>query len=224
MPIGEAALRGVMREVVARNRVRDGIVYIQISRGVARRDHGFPKTPVRPSLTVTAQTIDRRIGEANAARGVAVITLPETRWAHPHIKSLQLLPNVLAKQEAREAGAYEAWFVDSQGMITEGASTNAWIVTADGHLVTRPADDSILRGVTRLTLIEAAREAGYAVEERPFTVQEALEAREAFLTGAGALVMPIVRIDGRPVANGHPGEVARTLRAAYIRRVRASAL
>ena len=215
MPIGEAALRGVMREVVARNRVRDGIVYIQISRGVARRDHGFPKTPVRPSLTVTAQTNARRIGEANAARGVAVITLPETRWAHPHIKSLQLLPNVLAKQEAREAGAYEAWFVDSQGMITEGASTNAWIVTADGHLVTRPADDSILRGVTRTTLFDVAAALGTPIEERPFRLEEAYGAREAFFSSASTIAMPVVRIDGRAVGDGRPGPVTLALRRRF---------
>ena len=131
-PVGEAALKRILREVVARNRVSDGLVYLQISRGAARRDHGFPPPGVAPGLVVTAKSLDPRLGEANAERGVAVITLPDERWAHPHVKSLQLLPNVLAKQAAREAGAFEAWFVDRDGFVTEGASTNAWIVAADG--------------------------------------------------------------------------------------------
>ena len=223
MPMTRAALTVALRETVRRNRVRHGIVYLQISRGVARRDHACPAA-VSPTVVITARAADPQAGEARAAAGVGVITTPENRWGRCDIKTVNLLPNVLAKQAAKEAGAFEAWFVDAAGLVTEGASSNAWIVDQNGVLRTRGVTDNILRGVTRLTLIEAAREAGYAVEERPFTVQEALEAREAFLTGAGALVMPIVRIDGRPVANGHPGEVARTLRAAYIRRVRASAL
>jgi D-alanine transaminase len=147
-----------------------------------------------------------------------VITTPENRWGRCDIKTVDLLPNVLAKQAAREEGAFEAWFVDADGLVTEGASSNAWIVDEQGVLRTRDIGANILRGVTRLSLIDVAREAGYRVEERPFTVEEAKAGREAFLTGAGALVMPIVSIDGQPVANGHPGEVARTLRAAYIRR------
>jgi D-alanine transaminase len=146
-PIGREALRFVMRQVVRRNRVRDGLVYVQISRGAARRDHGFPPKDVRPGLAVSARALDPSVNAARAAAGVAVVTVPETRWAHPHIKTLQLLPNVLAKQAAREAGAFEAWFVDRDGFVTEGASTNAWIVAGDGALVTRQADDSILRGV-----------------------------------------------------------------------------
>ena len=148
-PIGEAALRLVMREIVRRNRVRDGLVYLQISRGAARRDHGFPTDGVRPGLVVVARSLDPAVGAARAAAGVAVVTLPDQRWAHPHIKTLQLLPNVLAKQAAREAGAFEAWFVDRDGFVTEGASTNAWIVTPEGALVTRQADEAILHGVAR---------------------------------------------------------------------------
>ena len=153
-PIGDAALHRVLREVVARNRVRDGLVYLQVSRGAARRDHGFPQPGVAPGLVVSAKSLDPRVGEANAERGVAVITLPDERWAHPHVKSLQLLPNVLAKQAAREACAFEAWLVDRDGFVTEGSSTNAWIVAADGALVTRQADQAILRGVTRATLLD----------------------------------------------------------------------
>jgi len=218
MPMTRAALTIALRETVRRNRVRHGIVYLQVTRGVARRDHAFPTAESAPTVVITARATNAAASEARAAKGVGVITTPETRWARCDIKTIDLLPNVLAKQAAREQGAFEAWFVDAEGLVTEGASSNAWIVDADGILRTRDAEANILRGVTRLSLVDVAREAGYRVEERPFTVQEALAAREAFLTGAGALVMPIVSIDGQPVANGHPGEVARTLRAAYIRR------
>ena len=214
-PVGEPALRGVMREVVARNRVRDGLVYLQISRGVARRDHGFPAGAVAPGLIVTAKSLDPRIGEANAARGVKVVTLPDERWARPEIKSLQLLPNVLAKQAAREAGAYEAWFVDADGFITEGASTNAWIVAEDGALVTRQADRAILRGVTRATLIEVAARLGGHFEERAFSLAEALRAREAFFSSASTIAMPVVAIDGHPIGGGEPGPVSLALRRKF---------
>jgi D-alanine transaminase len=224
MPMSRAALTVALRETVRRNRVRHGIVYLQVTRGVARRDHAFPIPPVSPTVVITARSTSAAAAEARAQKGVGVITLPETRWARCDIKTVDLLPNVLAKQAARQAGAFEAWFVDEEGLVTEGASSNAWIVDKDGVLRTRDIGANILRGVTRLSLIDVAREAGYRVEERPFTVEEAMQAREAFLTGAGALVMPIVSIDGRPVANGHPGEVARTLRAAYIRRAAATAL
>ena len=176
--------------------MRDGIVYLQVSRGVARRDHGFPAA-VKPGLIVTAKSLDPRLGEANAARGVKVITLPDERWARPDIKTLQLLPNVLAKQAAREAGAYEAWFVDADGFVTEGASTNAWIVTQDGALVTRQADRAILRGVTRATLIDVAAREGARFEERAFSLAEALRAREAFFSSATNIAMPVVG-DRRP--------------------------
>ena len=218
MPMSRPALTVALRETVRRNRVRHGIVYLQVTRGVARRDHAFPNPRVAPTVVVTARSTSAATAEARAAKGVGVITTPENRWGRCDIKTIDLLPNVLAKQAAREEGAFEAWFVDDQGLVTEGSSSNAWIVDQDGVLRTRDIGANILRGVTRLSLIDVARQAGYRVEERPFTVQEAHLAREAFLTGAGALVLPIVSIDGQPVANGHPGEVARTLRAAYIRR------
>ena len=213
-PVGEAALRGILREVTARNRVRDGIVYLQVSRGVARRDHGFP-TAVKPGLIVTAKSIDPRLGEANAARGVKVITLPDERWARPEIKTLQLLPNVLAKQAAREAGAFEAWFLDADGFVTEGASTNAWIVAQDGALVTRQADRAILRGVTRATLIDVAVREGARFEERAFSLAEALRAREAFFSSASTIAMPVVTIDGQPIGDGKPGPVTSALRRRF---------
>jgi D-alanine transaminase len=214
-PVGEAALRRVLREVVTRNRVSDGLVYLQISRGAARRDHSFPSPTVTPGLVVTAKSLDPRLGEANAERGVAVITLPDERWAHPHVKSLQLLPNVLAKQAAREVGAFEAWLVDDRGFITEGSSTNAWIVAADGALVTRQADQSILRGVTRTTLIDIVVAKGLRLEERPFTREEAYGAREAFLSSATTIAMPVVALDGRPIGDGRPGSITTEFRREF---------
>ena len=214
-PISEAALKIVMREVVRRNRVRDGLVYVQVSRGVARRDHGFPDGWVKPGLVVSARALNPELLAARAAAGVAVITLPEERWAHPHIKTLQLLPNVLAKQAAREAGAFEAWFVDRAGYVTDGASTNAWIVTADGKLVTRQADHSILHGVTRAAHFDVARRLGLWCEERPFTRRDALAAAEAFLTSATTIAIPVISIDGEPVGRGRPGETVAALRRAF---------
>jgi D-alanine transaminase len=216
-PMSPAALGVVMRETIRRNRVRDGIVYLQITRGVARRDHAFPPAGTPPSLIVTARNLDIAGNERAAAEGIAVITVPENRWARVDIKSIALLANVLAKQAAREQGAREAWFVDAAGRVTEGSSTNAWIVTGDGKVVTRPADTGILRGITRAVLIEALNAQGLRFEERPFTVQEAYGAREAFVTAASQIVMPVVRIDGRPVGNGAPGSVATALRREFHR-------
>jgi D-alanine transaminase len=214
-PVGEPALRRILREVAARNRVRDGLVYVQISRGVAKRDHGFPLGAVAPSLVVSAKSIDPGLGEANARRGVRIVTLADERWAHPHIKTLQLLPNVLAKQAAREAGAYEAWLVDSHGFVTEGASTNAWIVAEDGALVTRQADQAILRGVTRSTLLDLAARQGFSFQERPFSLEEAYRAREAFFSSATTIAMPVVAIDGRTIGDGRPGPLTLALRRAF---------
>jgi D-alanine transaminase len=213
-PLSEPALRRVMREVIARNRVRDGLVYLQISRGAARRDHGFPEA-ARPGLVVTAKSIDPRLNEARAMVGVRVVTAPDERWAHPHIKTLQLLPNVLAKQSAREAGAFETWFIDRDGLITEGASTNAWIVTAGDRLVTRSREPVILAGVTRATLIDVAADLGLALEERAFSLAEARAAREAFLSSATTIVLPVVEIDGGRVGEGRPGPVAQALRRRF---------
>jgi D-alanine transaminase len=215
MPMPRASLRLVLREVVRRNRVRDGLVYMQVTRGVARRDHAFPPADTPPALVVTAKSIARAKGDLMAEEGVGVITVPDNRWERVDIKSVGLLPNALAKQKAKEAGAREAWFVDPDGYVREGASTTAWIVSREGDLVTRPNGPDILPGITRLTAAEVALRAGLKVVERKFTVAEAKEAREAFMTAASTVVMPIVSIDGEPVANGHPGTVARELRAAF---------
>jgi D-alanine transaminase len=214
-PVGEAALRGILREVAARNRVRDGIVYLQITRGVARRDHAFPAAGTLPSMVITAKNYDLEKNELAAADGVPVISVPDNRWERVDIKSVGLLPNVLAKQAAREAGAKEAWFVDGKGFVTEGSSTNAWIVTRDGAVVTRQADFGILRGITRTVVLEVIAEHGLKLEERPFTMEEAYAAREAFITSATQFVTPVVRIDGKPVGNGAPGLIASALRRDY---------
>ncbi|MFZ5738468.1 MAG: D-amino-acid transaminase [Pseudomonadota bacterium] len=216
-PMPLAALSVVMHEVVRRNRVNDGIVYLQVSRGVARRDHGFPAESVKPAVVVTARSIDPAKGQANAARGIKVITLPENRWPRVDIKSTALLPNVLAKQAAREAGAYEAWYVDRDGYVTEGSSSNAWIVTKEGRVVTRSADAGILAGVTRAVLIDACEALQVRVEERPFTPAEAASAAEAFVTASSQLVMPVVSIDGQPIGDGKPGALAKRLREQFHR-------
>ncbi len=214
-PMSRKTLEIVLAEVVRRNRVKNGLVYLQVTRGVASRDHVFPAAGTKPAIVVTAKRSDPALAAKRAETGLKVITVPENRWDRVDIKSVGLLPNVLAKQQAKEAGAQEAWFVDADGTVKEGASTNAWIVTRDGVMVTRPAEHGILRGITRTTLIEVASKLGLRVEERGFSVAEAKAAREAFITAATTVVMPIVAIDGDPVANGHPGSVALSLREAF---------
>jgi D-alanine transaminase len=217
MPVAPGALAVIMRETIRRNRVRDGIVYVQMTRGVARRDFAFPPPGTAPSLVVTARSLDSAGNETKARQGIAVVTVPESRWARPDIKSVSLLANVLAKQAARDRGAGEAWFVDREGRVTEGASSNAWIVTRDGRVVTRPADNGILRGITRTVLIGVVKAQNLVFDERPFTVEEAYGAQEAFVTAASQIVMPVVRIDDRTIGDGEPGPVARALRESFHR-------
>jgi D-alanine transaminase len=217
MPMTLSALSIVMHETVRRNRVRNGIVYLQATRGVARRDHAFPPPHTAPSVVVTARSLDRGKREIEAQEGISVITTEDLRWARVDIKTVGLLPNVLAKQAAREQGAREAWLVDDKGFVTEGSSANAWIVTNEGKVVTRPADHDILRGISRTVVLEAIAALGLAFEERPFTVAEAYAAREAFVTAASQIVLPVIRIDGRPVGNGHPGLIATELRREFHR-------
>jgi D-alanine transaminase len=212
LPMSLTALGAVLHETVRRNRVRNGIVYLQVTRGIAPRDHAFPPVGTKPCVVVTARRLDAVAAEKSANEGIAVITVPENRWPRVDIKSVSLLPNVLAKQAAREQGAKEAWFVAHDGTVTEGSSTNAWIVTRDGKVVTRPANGGILRGITRTVLLEVLAGQGLELDERPFTVEEAHAAREAFVTSASQIVMPVVSIDGRPVANGAPGLLAAALR------------
>ena len=215
MPMSRASFLVVMRRMARLNRVRDGSIYVQVSRGQARRDHVFPVPEVPPTVVMTAKPVDPRKGEALAEVGIKVVTVPENRWSRVDIKSVGLLPNCLAKQTAKEAGGREAWFVDAEGFVTEGGSTNAWIVTGDGVLVTRPAEFGILRGITRTVVMKVAATLGLRVEERAFSVEEAKRAREAFITAATTLVMPVVAIDEATVANGRPGTTALTLRHAF---------
>jgi D-alanine transaminase len=212
-PMPRRALALVLREVIRRNRVRDGIVYLQASRGVAPRDHPFP-ADIRTSLVITARR-GRPANPKALSEGIRVITIPDIRWARCDIKAIALLPNVLGKQAAREAGAYEAWQVDENGMVTEGTSTNAWIVTQAGELVTRQASNAILNGCTRLALLDIARRVGLTFVERSFSVAEAMAAREAFLSSTTTPVLPIVRIDETVVGDGRPGALGRRLRELY---------
>lgn len=223
-PMSRRALEFVLRETLRRNRVTDGLIYLQISRGVARRDHAFPTPTPAPSIVVTAKSIDPAVGDSKATKGVAIITTPETRWGRCDIKTVNLLPNVLAKQAAKEASAYEAWFVDELGFVTEGSSTNAWIVDREGVLRTRDIQANILRGVTRAAVLRILADNGLSLAEGPFAVKDALEAREAFITGASTQVTPVVSIDGRKVGSGEPGPVAKRLRELYIADARRDAV
>jgi D-alanine transaminase len=217
LPMSPAALGIVLREVIAKNRIGYGIVYLQVTRGVARRDHAFPAPEVPPSVVVTARALNSARNEALAATGIAVVSVPDNRWGRVDIKTIGLLPNVLARQAAIERGARDAWFVDKDGNVTEAASANAWIVTAADTIVTRPADRAILRGITRTVVLEAIKAQELAIEERAFTLEEAYAAREAFVTAASQIVLPVVRIDGRLIGDGKPGPVATALRREFHR-------
>ena len=214
-PMGDTALKQVLGEVVRRNRVRDGLVYLQITRGAAPRDFAMPAAGHPPTFVCLARPLSRAKVDAKAATGIAVKTMPDMRWGRCDLKTVMLLPSVLAKATAKAGGAGEAWFVDDAGFITEGASSNAWIITHAGELITRPTGNDILAGVTRATLIDTAMQAQLKVIERPFRLAEALAAREAFLTSASNILMPVVRIDGQPIGDGKPGPMGQRLRAAF---------
>jgi D-alanine transaminase len=216
MPMGRAAFALAMRETIARNLVEDGIVYLQVTRGVAPRDHPFPVKPVRAAVVMTARN-GKPAPAAWLEDGVKAIVVPDIRWGRRDIKTVGLLPNCMAKQAARERGAYEAILADEDGVVTEGSSTNVWIVSEGGALVTRPPSNEILNGVTRLEIIKLAAAEGIRFEERAFTLEELRRAREVFVTSASSFVMPVTEVDERPVANGKPGAIAGKLRAAYLR-------
>ncbi len=212
-PMSDAALKTVIGEVVRRNRVDEGFVYLQVTRGTAPRDFAFPQG-VRPNLVMTARR--RPLADPKLlSKGIKVITIPDIRWARPDIKSVSLLPNALGKEQAKRAGAYEAWQVDHDGNVTEGTSSNAWIVTAGGEVVTHAADHAILNGVTRLGLIRVVAEAGLRLVERRFSVAEAKAASEALLTSSTNFVLPVVQIDDVLIGAGKPGPLAKKLAAAY---------
>lgn len=220
MPMPRAALRVVLTEVARRNRVREGLLYMQVTRGVARRDHAFPAKPVPPSLVVTVRRIPP-YPEDVEGWAASCITLPDLRWARCDIKSVNLLPNVLARQAAKERGAIEAILYDqATGMVTEGAATTAWIVDEKGVIRTRHLDQVILPGCTRAALMAELREAGIAFEERAFSLEELRRAREVFLTSATSFVKPITRLDGAPVGDGRVGPVTRRLFDLFARHVK----
>lgn len=214
-PMSRKALQIAMSEVIRRNMVKDGLVYLQVTRGVAPRDHPFPAGGVKPAVVITAKRLDPAAVARRAAAGISVITVPENRWDRVDIKTVGLLPNVLARQAAKAAGAHDAWFVEPDGKVREGAASNVWIVTKDNVLVTRQAETGILRGITRTTVIDVAKKLGLGVEERDFTVDEAKNAKEVFMTSATTVVMPVVSVDGQSVANGHPGSTTLSLREAF---------
>jgi D-alanine transaminase len=214
-PMTRPALKLVSREMIRRNGLTNGFLYMQVTRGVAPRDHKFPKASTRPALVMTTRQVKPH-SEQLLNEGLKVITVPDQRWDRCDIKSVSLLPNILGKQAAVEAGAYEAWQVDVGGKVTEGTSTNAWIVTADNKVVTRDATHSILNGITRITLLELIRKEGYELEERAFSVDEARGAREAFITSSTSFVLPVTQLDGKPIGNGHPGILTGKLRQHYM--------
>lgn len=214
-PMTAGSWARVLRETIRRNRVTGGIVYLQVSRGAGPRDFLFPSDDVLPTVVCLARSVSPRRLEATAEAGIAVKTMPDIRWGRCDIKTVMLLPAAMAKEAARSDGAKEAWLVDDNGYVTEGASSNAWIVDKEGRLVTRQIDNDILRGVTRTTLIDVLKRAAIEFVERPFTVEEARSAREAFITSATSIVMPVVKIDGHPIGNGAPGILTQRLRAEF---------
>lgn len=215
-PVGKQTLRTVLHSVVERNYIRKGIVYIQISRGVYKRKHIFPPKGIRTTLVVTAHSYSLLASATLFEQGVSVITLKDLRWQRCDIKSLTLLPNVLSRQIASETGAFEAWLLASDGTITEGTSSTAWIVTHRGHVITRPLSQALLRGITRERVLALANLLGIAVVERPFTLEETKHAAEAFLTSTTAFILPVVTINGKQIQDGRPGAVTRRLRTAYL--------
>lgn len=214
-PMERGPMRFILREVVRRNRINDGFIYMQITRGVARRDHPFPVHSV-PAMVVTAKRMDFDASMKRAAeQGVAASSQPDIRWGRCDVKSTSLLPNILAKQAAREAGAFEAVLVDKDGYVTEGSSTNIWMVTKDGKLVTRSTDDNILPGITRQSVKKVAESLQMSIEERKFSLEEAKDAAEMFLTSSTSCATPIVMLDGEKIGDGTPGPVAKRLIEAY---------
>ncbi len=215
MPMSRAAFKVVLRELVRRNKVDEGLIYLQVTRGTARRDHAVPKPALRPNVILTARRWNSSALNRRREEGVRAVTRPDERWARRDIKSTALLPNILAKTAARDAGAFEAWLVDADGHVTEGSSTTAWIVDREGRLVTRSLSNAILPGVTRRVIMKAAAEAQLPVVERLFTVDEVLSAREAFITAATLGATPVIAVDGTTIGDGKPGPIARRVQDLY---------
>ncbi len=214
-PMDRRALVHVIRQVLKKNRVKNGLFYLQVTRGVAKRDHVFPAPGTKPSIVITAKNTNQAVIASKNANGIKVITVPENRWDRVDIKTVGLLPNALARQAAKEQGAAEAIFVDDNGNVTEGAATNVWMVDQDGTLLTRPADHGILRGITRTTLMEVAARLGITIREEAFSVEKMKSAREVFITAATSICFPVVQIDDQTIANGHPGSVSQKIRESF---------
>lgn len=212
-------IEAIQNEVVKRNNVTEGLIYLQVTRGAADRDFPFPKD-IAPSLVMFTQ--EKSVLDSPAAEtGISVVTIPDIRWQRRDIKTVGLLAQAMAKQAALDAGANDAWMVED-GFVTEGSSNNAFIVTQEGKLVTRDLSSKILHGITRKSILEIARREGIEVEERAFTPEEAYEAVEAFSTSASSFAMPVVKIDDRILSNGGPGELTSKIRKLYIEMVKAS--
>jgi D-alanine transaminase len=215
-PVRRPVLKLILRELMAKNQLTRGIIYFQVTRGVAPRDHKFPAV-TKSALVITT----KRLNPPSIAMindGVGVSTQPDIRWTRRDIKSLSLLPNILAKQAAFEAKAFEAWLVEANGTVTEGSSTNAWIVKG-GEVITYPKSHDILGGITRLSLLDLAKSTGIKLVERSFSIEEARAADEAFLTSSSSFVVPVTKIDGKPVGSGKPGPITQKLREIYVANV-----
>jgi D-alanine transaminase len=223
LPESIARIEALQKELIARNELKDGMVYLQVTRGADKgRDFAFPKADV-PSTLVMFVTAKDIVNAPSARAGIGVITVPDIRWERRDIKSVALLAQVLAKQAAAAAGAGEAWMIED-GFVTEGGSSSAFILTRDDVIVTRPNSNAILPGCTRKAVVALAEERQLKVEERPFTVTDALAAKEAFITSASSFVQPVISIDGKSVGDGKPGPVATRLREIYIEFARATAV
>lgn len=212
-PVPVDDIPALMEELVTRNSLTEGMVYLQVSRGVADRDFTFPADE-KPSLVMFTQEKSVAVTPKSES-GISVVAMPDLRWSRRDIKTTQLLAQSIAKQEAANQGADDAWMVED-GFVTEGSSNNAFIITADGTIITRQLSNSILHGITRRVVLEIADAEGLTVEQRPFTIQEAQGAAEAFSTSASSFVMPVTSIDGKTISQGVPGPITRKLRERYI--------
>lgn len=218
LPMSEAALKLVMRELMAKHPFKDGYIYLQITRGVAHRDHGFP-AGVKPSVTMFVNR-EKKPTRQQVQEGVSAVTVPDIRWGRCDAKTISLLPNVLARQASIEAGARETWLVNKDGFITEGSHSNAFLIKG-GKVITHPADEHILNGVRRINILRLCKENGIDVEERPFHKDELRDAEGAFMSSATSNVLPIVSVDGVSVGNGQPSELTQRIYALYQRHVTA---
>ena len=205
----------LVENLIAKNNLSEGIIYIQVTRGVASRDHAFPEGDITPTVIATARPLEMEAIRARLNGGVKIITVKENRWARPDIKSTSLLGNILAKQAAAKAGAYEAVYYGEDGFVTEGTSSNIWMITGEGVLVTRKTDGKILPGITRKAVVEGLKGAVSGIEQRPFNLEDLKTAREIILTSTTSFVMPVVDLDGNKVGSGKPGPVTKILQKAY---------